>query len=284
MIFQKIFSLILLVFGCYTISLGQIQYKIALINGKDLYQVSLISEQDFVYPGNIVGTAQISIKAPVSGFELGTVSSLMENVEWENNALIASPREAESFQYFSFGLANTGVIFPLEKGLELPLFTFINTKGSCPGDLYLVDNQEDSFLPPNSRNANIGNQITPFACTNLQNKNAYSGNVNGGIAGCGQLTSLETIDDKLVFNIALSPNPALHWLHLQINTNNISEEMVLQIWEVGGKLIKQEIISPPFANRIEKQFNISAFSSGSYAISLWQGNKTRVKHFIKTLK
>lgn len=282
--YKNILSLALLLFGSYSISFSQIQYKIDLLNGEDLYQVSLVSAQDFVYPNNVIGTAQVSIKAPLSGFQLGEVTSLLEEVTWENNAVITAPKEAAGFQYLSIGLASSGTSLPLKKGLEVPLFTFKNIVGRCPGAVALVDNKQDAFITPNSRNANIGNQITPFGCLNLVNKNAYSGNIAGGVADCGQLTSMETLADELIFEMDLSPNPTQDWLNLDIHTTNLKEDMFIQIWETGGKLLRQERITRPFSNAIKRQESVSAFAAGNYSILLSQGNSTKVKHFVKILK
>lgn len=281
--FYKIFSLLSLLVSICSVSFGQIQFKIELMNDKDLYQVSLLSEEDLAYPKNIIGTAQVSIKAPILGFEIGEINSLAKGVEWELNSKIVAPNEAKDFQYLSFTLKTAGAPIPLIEQTLTPLFTFINKEGECPGDVSLVDNQTDSFLPPNSRNANIGNQITPFAYANARNKNAYAGNMAGGIAGCGQLTSLETINQALLLDMKLSPNPALHQLNLNIETKNIKEELVIQYWERGGKLLKQETISFPFSKNIKKQMDLRHFVAGSYTIVLTQGNQRVVNHFIKAL-
>ena len=282
--FRKIFSLTLLLFGCYLISYSQIQFKIDLLNDKDLYQVSLVSDQDFTYPNNIIGTAQISIKAPVLGFELGEITSLLENVSWESNAIIAAPEEAKDFQYIAIGLSSTGVPFPLTKAVEIPLFTFKNMAGNCPGEVALIDNNQDAFLPPNSRNANIGNQITPFGCLNLTNKNAYSGNLETGIANCLLSTSLELLDKNIVLDMAVYPNPADDWLKLTIHSVNLKDKIEYQIWGTGGKLIKNFSLDKPLTTDIEQILDIKLLAAGQYTLSLRQGSKTINKNFVKILR
>lgn len=281
MIFKKIFLIIFLVNGLYFLGFSQIQYKIELLNGKNLYQVSLLSNQNFAYPSNIIGTAQVSIKAPLQGFQLGEINSLLRDIEWQQNAIIKSPMEAKDFQYISFGLTTTGVPFPLQKSLEVPLFTFRNIAEDCPGAITLINSQSDAFLPPNSRNANIGNQITPFACSALRNKNAYSGNLSNGVADCALSTSIENINDQLALGLSLSPNPAHNWLKVLVESSNLKEPVQLQIWETGGKLVHKRELTFPLTNHYELSVDITSFASGHYTLVLIQGTNFLSENFVK---
>lgn len=284
MIVRKILIIIGLLVGSYSIGFSQIQYKIELLNGQDLYQVSLVSHLDFEYPNNIIGSAQITIKAPAKGFQLGKIQSLLQEVEWENNAIVTAPAEAPDFQYLSFALKTLGSTLPLKKDLEVPLFTFVNELGSCPGKVYLIDNQSDSFLPPNSSNANIGNQITPFACAILRNKNAYLGNIAGGFADCSLSTSLETVDKLLTLELALNPNPAQNWINAIIGTSNLKEEMFVQIWQAGGKLLHEEKIEKILSQETQIKMDIKFLAAGYYSLLLKQGNNIITQNFVKIMQ
>ena len=283
MVAKKILLILLLLGALYLKSFSQIQYKISLLNGVDLYQVSLISSQDFNYPNNIIGSAQVSIKTPSASFSLGAVNSLMSDIEWANNVTIVSPEEAEDYQYLSFVIENTGVDFLLKKGIELPLFTFKNKLGSCAGAVALIDNDTEVFLPPNSRNANIGNQITPFGCLNLSNKNAYIGNIAGGVADCFLSTSLAELENQPTLYLALSPNPTENWLNITINTNVLNEDIELQLWHTDGQLIQTKRLEQSLDNSMQLDFDVNALPTGTYFIRLIQGNHHITKNFVKAL-
>lgn len=167
-----------------SISNAQVRYKIDYIEETQNYQVSLVAYKTWTAPHNITASGQVTIKVPTGEFELYDLQNLQQDAVWIVNSTHHSPDEAREFDYISFGLSTTGTkALQYEDGTEVPLFTFKNT-GICGGEVTLINNLRDPFLPPNSRDANIGNQLTVLGARG----DAYAGNV-GGSATCVPLNS-----------------------------------------------------------------------------------------------
>jgi len=108
-----------------------------------------------------VSTAQITIRVPTGGFEVGEITALIEGVSFFRTGRDNAPIEAPAFDYISFSLGSQGTSrIPFERGEKVGLFSFTNT-GICPdGDISLINNLTDPFFPPNSRQSNAGQQMT----------------------------------------------------------------------------------------------------------------------------
>lgn len=192
---------------------GQIQYKIELLPDNETYQVSMVPMVDWGVPFNKVSTAQVTIKTPATAFEPTDFVNLQENVVWESNSRYDAPDEAPDFDYITFGLVSLGTSgLTFNQGVEVPLFQFKNALG-CTGAVMLVNNEADDFLPPNSRKANIGNEMTVFGARG----NAYTGVAGTGEVNC-LISSAEDIagtDVNLEANIF--PNPASREMAVTFN-------------------------------------------------------------------
>jgi len=137
-----------------------VEYVLELLpNG--MYQVSLVPNVTWNAPLNITSTAQVTILAPAGGFVVSNLTNMIPGVVFEYNASYLAPVENPAFDYFVFGLSSQGTSgITYQQGVKVPLFTFSNA-GTCTGtDLFLMDNDTDPFLPPNSQNGNVGQQIT----------------------------------------------------------------------------------------------------------------------------
>lgn len=131
----------------------------ALPDGR--YQVSILPHVTWNMPENLTSTAQVTMLAPAGGFVVNNVTNLIPGVVFEHNATYAAPNENTSQDYFVFGLtsqATQGISY--QAGVKVPLFTFDNG-GICTDDeVFLLDNNSDPFLPPNSQNGNVGQQLS----------------------------------------------------------------------------------------------------------------------------
>jgi len=137
-----------------------IAYELELLpDGK--YQVSLIPDTTWTGVNAITSTAQVTVVAPTQGLQVTNLTDLISGVDFENNATYTAPNENPNKDYFLFGLVSNGTQnIPYVKGEKVPLFTFENT-AMCTGDsIYLMPIEGDPFLPPNSQNANAGQQLT----------------------------------------------------------------------------------------------------------------------------
>jgi len=142
-----------------------IEYVLEQI-GTNSFQVSLISDTTWTGFNAITSTAQVSIRVPTGGFVVGNLQNSINTgqsneVFWLENSRYFAPAEAPAWDYHSFGLAsfNTPDI-TYQQGLKVPLFTFDNI-GVCTRDsIFLIDNNTDPFMGPNSEGANIEQHIT----------------------------------------------------------------------------------------------------------------------------
>ncbi len=125
------------------------------------FVVSLIPDTTWSFPFNIVSTAQVTIKVPTGGFDVGEITDLIEGVSFFRTGRDNSPIEEPTFDYISFSLGSQGTSrIPFQRGEKVGLFSFTNV-GICPdGDISLIDNLTDPFFPPNSKQSNAGLQMT----------------------------------------------------------------------------------------------------------------------------
>jgi gliding motility-associated-like protein len=160
---------------------GQVQFKVELLSDHETYQVSMLPSVTWNNPDNITSTAQITLRVPTGGFSVNNVTSLVQGTFWANNAQYIAPMEAPNYDYISFGLTSLGTPnFTYQEGVELPLFTFTNV-GLCTGPLEIITSN-DPFLPPNSLNANVTNQIATIG--GGASVNVFSGIYGAGSADC----------------------------------------------------------------------------------------------------
>lgn len=137
-----------------------VEYELEVLpNGR--YQVSMIPDTTWVFPMSVTGTAQVTILAPTGSFFVADLTNLLPGVEFKDNVRVDHPVENPAFDYISFGLQTLGTTgIPYQKGVKVPLFTFQNG-GVCAGPyIYLMDDNTDPFVPPNSVSSNPGQQLT----------------------------------------------------------------------------------------------------------------------------
>ncbi|MFK7933276.1 MAG: hypothetical protein AB8G22_07190, partial [Saprospiraceae bacterium] len=106
-------------------------------------------------------TAQVTIVVPADDFAVANLTSLQSDVIFINQNRHNRPAENPTKDYINFSLSNIQTTnIPYLAGQSVPLFTFTNN-GECSGaEIYLMNNDQDPFTPPNSTNANVGMQLT----------------------------------------------------------------------------------------------------------------------------
>ncbi len=215
---------------------AQVKFKLVLLEDGKTYQVSLIPEVTFTNPLNLTSTGQVTLKAPSKGVAVDQIFNLQEGVIWERNSLTESPAESPDFDYISFGLVTQGTKnLKYEKGVEVPLFAFTNLL-ECQGTITLIDNWTDAFAPPNSKNVNVGNQLTILGAQG----DAYIGNVLENSVPCGgNLTALEHIELNKI-NLTLFPNPSVDYLTTSFDWGRKGETAKLTILSRNGQVVIEQ--------------------------------------------
>jgi gliding motility-associated-like protein len=138
----------------------EIEYKlIPLSTGK--YQVSMIPKVSWAGVLATTATQQVTIRVPTGGFQVANLTNLVTNVRYMQNSRFDAPTENPTKDYIIFNLQTLGTRnLSYVANVEVPLFTFENS-GSCGnGNVELMNNATDAFRTPNSRAANVGQQLT----------------------------------------------------------------------------------------------------------------------------
>lgn len=215
---------LLLLIGMVALSSGrtQIQFNVTLLDDGETYQAALRPNVTLEGTAALTNSAQLTFVVPsvspdAPGFIISDLQSI--NGEWANNSISRSPTENPNFDYLSVGLTSNGTAnIPYTAGETTVLFTFKNS-GNCTGALNLIETN-DPFLPPNSENVNVGNEITVFG---LGSANAWTGNFGQGQADCPLPDCLieykvELLDDGITYQVSL--RSALDFTGLDAVTNS----------------------------------------------------------------
>lgn len=258
-IFIGVFAALIL---CTTTASAQVSFKIDYVAEHEHYLVSLVAHETWEAPQNLTSTGQITIKVPHGDFDVYDVRNLQNGVNWEANSRFDAPTEAPEFDYISFGLATLGTAGLYYKAAEeIPLFTFKNA-GTCTGAVALLNNQTDVFLPPNSRRANIGNQLTVLGAGG----DAYVGNIEEGVADCALISSASNAKEN-ISSIEVFPNPVKNELFVQLDWQQKGEDTELVVFNVLGKeVMNQNVNLTTGLNKVKLEVN--PLESGAYVVKL----------------
>jgi hypothetical protein len=106
-------------------------------------------------------TQQVTIVVPTGGFVASNVVNLVSGAGYKQTSRFNAPTESTGRDYLVFTLQNLGTTtLPYAVNVEVPLFTFENV-GLCGlTNVALMNNATDAFKSPNSRSANVGQQLT----------------------------------------------------------------------------------------------------------------------------
>lgn len=261
---KNLFPLLLLAFLFTAASVNaQVKFKIGFDFDTERYIVSVVPQATYVEPQNITGTGQVTIKVPANEFIAVDIENLLVGMVWEANSKNESPQEAPEYDYISFALQMDGLGYPeYEAGVELPIFSFQNAYG-CTGEIQLVDNQADPFMPPNSENANIGNSLTILGAGG----ESYNGLYNGGKISCDPSNPTTTAEEYGFSEFKVYPNPSTEFVNVDIQWEGEAQEAMIQMVDPAGKLILAEPMN--VANgKNTKRLLIDNYPSGSYFLYL----------------
>lgn len=275
---KKTFYLFACLAFVFNTATAQVQFKLNYDRAEERYTVALVPDVTYPSPQNITGTAQVTLKVPTGNFKPVDIISYQPGLNWESNSVSEGPIEAPEFDYFSFGVIASGLVKPnYQAGEEMPLFSFKNTYG-CMGVIALMDNQNDPFLAPNSKNANVGNQYTILGAGG----NTYAGNVENGSIDCSATIS-NGIDNGNIAPEAfiIYPNPAVGKITVEFDWKNEDEEVELGIYTIQGKLINKQ--PQTLINGFNKiKLNLSGVPKGTYFLEFkGKSGQYKTREFVK---
>ncbi|MDZ7933892.1 MAG: SdrD B-like domain-containing protein [Emticicia sp.] len=164
--------------------LGQVSYRVGLDPDNKTYRLYMKSVASYTGVQAKISTAQMTLLVPHNTgnqyFQPSNIKGKIVGINqmtW-NVSRFDSPTENQPMDYISFGFSGSGspIIFDINANEEIELLSFENV-GVCNGSVSLISTS-DPFLPPNSKNANPGNQITILG---HGISNAYASNYGGSV-------------------------------------------------------------------------------------------------------
>lgn len=262
----------------YCFANAQVHFNIEWVESEQAYQVSLISEATWVNPSNITSTGQVSLKAPTGTLDVYNLKNLQNDVVWEFSSKYDAPQEAPGFDYLSFGLASMGTFgIKYEAGVEVPLFSFQNAMDCQGAVVEILDNDADSFMPPNSQKANVGNQLTVLGAGG----NAYTGISGTGKTSCNSFVSSTTSGlpaDKaglaLQTSFEVFPTKVQSEVHLRFDWTEQAQDVEIRIYESNGKLQRTQNATV-LAGLNQITLTTDQLASGLYFIEVEADGMTR---------
>ena len=191
---------------------AQVQYKIQYNTSSQRYEVFMKPLANYSGAQAYTGSAQVTLVVPTGNF---TPTGLQSQFgAWNlDNAVARHPIENPNFDYISFYMPATVTGTNYVNGVEMPLFTFTNS-GSCIGGINLINNATDPFFPSpitgtNSKNINVGNQISIFGYQNNLLANAWQSNY-GAAAPCSTSPSCaiqyQIVKTGATYQVNMIPN------------------------------------------------------------------------------
>lgn len=172
---------------------AQIQFRIALLADNTTYEVSYVPTVDWTTAQTVTNTSQIVIAMPTGGFNVTTSDITNLKGSWAvGNPIVRTPTENPQMDYIYFNLQSPIVGTPFQSGVAVPVFQFTNS-GSCTGPVELMNNENDPFLPPNSQDINIGQQVGISGAG--PGVNGYARNIAIGGANCSSPDCAIVIDE-----------------------------------------------------------------------------------------
>lgn len=243
---------------------AQVQFKMDYNKETERYTVAVVPMASYQNPQNITGTGQVTIKVPTNNFDPVDILNLLNGMYWEANSRNNSPAEAPGYDYISFGLTIQGIAFPeYQEGVELPLFSFQNAFG-CSGQIELVDNFNDPFMPPNSQSANVGNTLTILGAGG----DGYGGILGSGIVNCDESgTVLDAKEEIGLSSYRVFPNPAIDFVNVEIKWEGAATDALIQVVDAAGREVMSSPVAIAGGKNIQK-LQVNELAPGNYFINL----------------
>jgi hypothetical protein len=256
----------LLACGCLTKSTAQVSFQLSLMPDRTTYLVSMTPTQTWVYPKNITGTAQVTVRIPANvRFTAGNITSLQQGVKWLDNARVERPAADRTHDYVSFSLTSMATkAIPYQANVETPLFTFTNIQNDCVGKVELVDNAAATTQNVTAEGFNVKNHLSVMA---MQGEAFEAATQGSRVADCSATTNAQDLNNGLYVQ-TVYPTPATDLLTIEWTDTHISkaQNTVLIITNaLGQEMINQKIDPLSMKGATNKiDLDVRPWASGVY--------------------
>lgn len=244
----RIFTTLIVLIISQTILPAQVRFFIDYNARTTEYTVSMMPERTWRPPFNKTATGQVTIKATTGQFFIKDIKSYVEDTNWVPSGRVTSPVESPDYDYVFFRLKTPGLAeMPFKAFKPVKLFTF-TLQSNCAREVMLVSNVYDAFMPPNSRNINIGNSLGVLGA----NGEAYSGNVSNlpifcpwaeppaakeaPAEGDSKIIAPVVTENALVAEKLLYPNPTINEVQVTLDWKGTSGQKTILVYNGMGQV------------------------------------------------
>ncbi len=243
----RIFTTLIVLIISQSILPAQVRFFIDYNARTTEYTVSMMPERTWRPPFNKTATGQVTIKATTGQFFIKDIKSYVEDTNWVPSGRVTAPVESPDYDYVFFRLKTPGLAeMPFKAFKPVKLFTF-TLQSNCAREVMLVSNVYDAFMPPNSRNINIGNSLGVLGA----NGEAYSGNVSNLPIFCpwAEAPAAKEVavgDSKIIAPIAtenalvaeklLYPNPTINEVQVTLDWKGTSGQKSILVYNGMGQV------------------------------------------------
>lgn len=241
---------------------AQVQLKLSYEEATKVYTVSIVPGQTWTAPKNMVASAQIVLKTNSGSTFTPGITSLVEGLVWADNAYIENPAGAAGSTFVCIALVNgPSTQIEMSKDKEVPLFSFVNVGGECPGLIELLPNDDPMIQSVRASGLNVTQHMAILGAFG----NGLTGIAQGSV-DCSLSTDVQNPEQQWIDEVLISPVPAdktvtIEWT--QILEHNLDNQMV--ICDVTGREIFREKVSQGIGNQ-SRQLNVENWPAGMYRV------------------
>jgi hypothetical protein len=269
------FSLVLLSFSGSLFS--QVKFNLTYQLETQTYIVSVIPETNYPEPKNMIGSAQIVLRAKFSENFTPVITSLVEGLVWADNAYVDYPVESPEYTFVCIALANgptKKIQFSTDK--EVALFSFKNANGDCPGRIELISNEDEMVQTVRTSGYNVTQNLGVLGARG----NAYAGVLNGTIE-CS-VTGTKMTNDRILGDILIAPVPADKRITISWeNQQDVKQRIEMVIMDSKAREVYREKVDG-IKGENSLNVDVSSWASGVYTVRFQfdSGGQTRGWHFM----
>lgn len=257
---------------------GQVKFNLTYQPTTKVYTVSMLPSVSWASPDNLVSSAQVVFRVSSDKEFTPGITSLIEGLQWADNAYIENPAGADGYTFVCVSLAGgmtNRISFVADQ--ELPLFSFINAAGSCAGKVELLSNDDPMVLAVRTGGYNVTQHVAVLGARG----NAFSGLENAAV-DCAPTSLVEIPQEKIVEAVRIAPVPADEQVSIVWDlAADHSEVFELVIHDASGKQIASEKVSASKGEHVSK-FEVKSWQSGTYSVRfrLGQTRQTQSWNFM----